>query len=142
MGTGQGATRLSLALLAVPIKVGRGQLADKEEGEEHSRQEAEATEHVHGQSQHTSSRRGCKFRRLWDRAQKRRSLVQTGHEGVGVGPGCGGEGLPLDSVIVSWQLLKLRQKDQAGVLQGVGVQRVSFSSFSKGWVPGLGTMVC
>lgn len=38
--------------------------------------------------------------------------------GWGVGPGCGGEGLPLDSVIVSWQLLKLRQKDQADVPSG------------------------
>ena len=32
------------------------------------------------------------------------NLVRTDH---GAGPGCGGEGLPLDSVIVSWQLLKL-----------------------------------
>lgn len=118
MGTGQGATSVLSLLLAVPIKVGRGQLADKEEGEERSRQEAEATEHVHGQSQHTSSRRGCKFRQLWDRAQKRTAWCGQVTGAGGGWPGCGGEGLPLDSVIVSWQLLKLRQKDQAGVPSG------------------------
>ena len=117
----------------------------------------EATKHVRGWSQHTSSRRRCKFRQLWDGAQKR--IAWCGQ--ITGGPGCGGEGLPLDSVIVSWQLLKVDRRIQLASLQGRGdsASISSWFSWRKGqvllpqaqWeiplfpspaVPGLGAMVC